>query len=100
MATSEIASGTLFDDSPADDLTEASETSEYPHIPEYIPGESLGNRLVALVRLEQFMNEKTFTPGVIKDLEAIIARAHEDGEPRIATIAELILNQSRKYLQE
>ena len=57
----------------------------------------MNNRLIALVRLEQFMDENTFTPGVRTDLEAIIAAARKADERRIYTIAELILQQSSKY---
>ena len=80
-------------------LTKESEKGDFPNVPEYVTEDSLGDRLVALVRLEQFMNEKTFTPGVMSDLEAIIELARKADEPKIATIAELILNQSRKYLK-
>lgn len=71
---------------------------DYEHIPEYFKDDTMPNRLMALVRLEQFMNEKTFTPGVMADLESIIDDARKVGDSRIETIAELILNQSRKYL--
>ncbi|MBU2644695.1 hypothetical protein KKI24_08315 [bacterium] len=71
---------------------------EYANIPEYNRNDSVNNRLVALVRLEQFMDEKSFTPGVIDDLETIAETARNAGEARIQTIAELILKQSRKYL--
>jgi len=46
------------------------------------------------------MNEITFTPGVMKDLEAIAVSARKADESRIYTIAELILQQSRKYLEK
>lgn len=72
---------------------------DYAHIPEYFLDDSMSNRLVALIRLEQFMDENTFTPGVMADLESVITAAREADEPKIATIAELILNQSRKYLK-
>jgi len=60
----------------------------------------MNNRLIALVRLEQFMDENSFTPGVMTDLEAVAAIAREVDERRIYTIAELILQQSRKYLKQ
>jgi len=60
----------------------------------------LGNRLVALVRLEQFMDENSFTPGVMADLEAIIQEAAASGETKIEIVAGLILNQCRKYLNQ
>ncbi len=80
-------------------MTNNSEKPDYANIPEYLSNDSLGDRLVALVRLEQFMDENTFTPGVMADLEAIIETARKADEPKIATIAELILDQSRKYLK-
>ncbi len=60
----------------------------------------MNNRLIALVRLEQFMDENSFTPGVIADLEQVAAIARQADERRIYTIAELILQQSRKYLKK
>lgn len=80
-------------------LVTKSAKGDYTHIPDYFLEDSMNNRLVALIRLEQFMDENTFTPGVMADLESIIAAAREADEPRIATIAELILDQSRKYLK-
>lgn len=59
----------------------------------------MGNRMVALVRLEQFMDEKTFTPGIMSDLEAIIEETQASGEKKLATIARLILDQCQKYKQ-
>ncbi|NQU62818.1 MAG: hypothetical protein HQ517_00825 [SAR324 cluster bacterium] len=81
-------------------MTEKSVKGDYAHIPEYCVDDSMNNRLIALVRLEQFMNEITFTPGVMKDLEAIAVSARKADESRIYTIAELILQQSRKYLEK
>jgi hypothetical protein len=73
---------------------------DYANIPEYFSDDSMGNRLMALVRLEQFMDENTFTPGVMADLEQVAAIARKAEERRIYTIAELILQQSRKYLKK
>jgi len=53
---------------------------------------------MALVRLEQFLDENSFTPGVIADLEEVATIARKSNEKRIYTVAELILQQSRKYL--
>lgn len=80
-------------------MTEKKEKGEYANIPEYFSDDSMGDRMGALVRLEQFMDENTFTPGVMADLELIVESARKNNEPKIATIAELILNQSRKYLK-
>lgn len=79
-------------------MVKKTEKWEYANIPEYASEDSLGDRLVALVRLEQFMDENTFTPGVMADLEDIIEKANRAGDRKIATMAGLILDQSRKYL--
>ena len=59
----------------------------------------MNHRLMALVRLEQFLDENSFTPGVIADLEEVATLARKANERRIYTIAELILQHSRKYLK-
>jgi len=73
------------------------------HIPEYDSQGSLADRLSALVRLEQFLDERSVTLNIIKDLQGIIQTAdesEESNEKRISTIATLILNQYQRYFNE
>jgi len=79
-------------------LTDKPAKRDYENIPEYCSDDSLNHRLMALVRLEQFLDENSFTPGVIADLEEVATIARKSNEKRIYTVAELILQQSRKYL--
>ena len=73
---------------------------DFPHIPEYDLNDSMNNRLVALVRLEQFLDERTFSVEIIDDLKKIADLAKENNERRIVTIANLIIDHSRKYLRQ
>lgn len=73
------------------------------HIPEYDPHDSLADRLSALVRLEQFLDERTVTLNIIKDLESIIQvaeKSQESNEKRVSTIATLILNQYQRCFSD
>ena len=70
------------------------------HIPEYNLKENMVNRLCALVRLEQFLDERTITWSVIEDLQKIVEMADERNECRISTVATLILEQYQRYFSE
>ena len=69
----------------------------FPHIPEYDLNDSMANRLVTLVRLEQWLDERTITREIIEDLKKIAELAKENNERRIVTMANLIIDHSRKY---
>jgi len=79
-------------------LTQPSTQPVIHHIPEYHPDDTLNNRLAALVRLEQFLDEKTMTSEILAELQTIARYAKEQGERRISTLAELIIQQTRTYL--
>jgi hypothetical protein len=79
------------------DLTASSIKPVIRHIPEYHPDDPLNHRLSALVRLEQFLDERTINADIIADLKTVAGYAKAQGERRIYHMAELILQQSRKY---
>ena len=70
---------------------------QFLHIPEYDLDDTMANRLVTLVRLEQWMDERTITKEIIEDLVKIRDLAKENNERRIVTMANLIIDHSQKY---
>lgn len=70
---------------------------EFEHIPEYRTDEVENFRVVALVRLEQFLDETTITPGVIQDLKKIRSTAKQKNEIRLHKVANLILEHCQRY---
>ena len=73
---------------------------EIHYIPEYDPEDTLINRLVALVRLEQSTDERSMTVEILQDLMIIALDAWKKNETRIHNIASLILNHSLKYIEK
>ena len=69
----------------------------FPNIPEYDLNDTMANRLVTLVRVEQWMDERTITKELIEDLVKIRGLAQENNERRIVSMATLIIDHSRKY---
>jgi len=72
---------------------------EFKHIPEYDLNDSMKNRLVALVRLEQHLDSRTYTKEIVEDLKKILALAKENNERRIITIASLMIDHSKHYFK-
>ncbi len=70
------------------------------NIPGYLIDDSINNRRVALLQLEQFMDEQTITKEIIEDLIKIILIARRKNEKRIYTLAGLIMKQGLKYIQK
>jgi len=70
---------------------------KFPNIPEYDLNDTMANRLVTLVRVEQWMDERTITKELIEDLVKIRDLAQDNNERRIVSMATLIIDHSRKY---
>ena len=73
---------------------------EIKNIPDYRTNDSIGDRLVALVQLEQFMDERTMTTKIFEDLMKIALIARKKNESRICNLASLIMKQSMRYIQK
>lgn len=73
---------------------------EIKNIPEYKIGDTISNRLVALVQLEQFADERTMTVKIVEDLMKIALMAKTRKEQRIFEVACLTMKQGLRYVQK
>lgn len=73
---------------------------EIKNIPEYKLEDEVVDRLVALVKLEQFIDERSMTVEIVGDLMKIAMMSWFRNEKRIFNIAKLMVRQGLKYVQE
>ena len=77
-----------------------SKSYDIKYIPEYKTGDSVSNRLVALVMLEQFTDERTMTADIVQDLMKIALMSRYRNEKRIFNMANLMIKQGLRYVQK
>ncbi len=73
---------------------------EIKNIPDYVKEDTVTDRLVALVLLEQFTDERTMTVDVVQDLIKIALMSVHRKERRIRNMANLMVRQGLRYVQK